>query len=103
MDEMVDVNVSGHGKSFHNSSESLFRDRGDRNVRRSSVFAVGLEDIEYDAVDMSKRRCFSGLVFALIVSIVIVTTVVVVRETEWKQSQHSCFSPCNCTRTGPCA
>lgn len=78
MDEMVDVNVSGHGKSFHNSSDSLFRDRGDRNVRRSSVFAVGLEDIEYDAVDMSKRRCVSGLLFALIVSIVIITTVVVV-------------------------
>lgn len=101
MDEMVDVNVSGHGKSFHNSSESLFRDRGDRNVRRSSVFAVGLEDIEYDAVDMSKRRCFSGLVFALIVSIVIVTTVVVVEKPSGNNPSTAALVPATAPAPAP--
>ena len=79
LEDMVDVNVSAHGKNFSNSaSDGLFRKTQDRGIRRHSVFALGAEDMEYDAVDMTKRsRCFTGVLCCLVISLAVITIAVV--------------------------
>jgi hypothetical protein len=71
LEDMVDVNVSTHGKGF-----SDMRNQPDHKVRRSSVLSVGLDDLPFDSVGMTNRRLYTWccLVAAIAVVVVMVVT-----------------------------
>ena len=78
LEDMVEVNVSSHGKNFPNSSnDGLFRKRTDDGIRRSSDFALSAEDMEYDAVGMTKRRYLTGALCGLMAILAVITIAVV--------------------------
>ncbi|KAI2501735.1 hypothetical protein MHU86_12741 [Fragilaria crotonensis] len=79
LEDMVKVNVSSHGKNFpDSSSDGLFRKRTDNGIRRSSDFALSAEDMEYDAVGMTKRRYFTGTCGLMVVLAIITIAVVAI-------------------------
>lgn len=79
LEDMVEVNVSSHGKNFpDSSSDGLFRKRTDNGIRRSSDFALSAEDMEYDAVGMTKRRYLTGTCGLLVVLAIITIAVIAI-------------------------
>lgn len=72
LEDMVDVNVSRHGKSFNNKNNSMMNDR---TVRRSSVFSM-CGDTPFETVGMKNRGCLLWCCFItlfIIMAIIILT------------------------------
>jgi Leucine rich repeat len=72
LEDMVDVNMSAHGKNFQTS----FTNRASRsrnNRRRFSVFSVFSEDMEYDDVTATKSQLFDVTLSKLLYVLVSIT------------------------------
>jgi hypothetical protein len=86
MEEMVDVNVSGHGGKPYNSNiildgDGLFRTRVSSD-RRSSIFGLSNDEINYDS-EASRRNWRQPLLAALLLTMSIISLSVLVT---WKSS-----------------
>lgn len=77
LEDMVDVNVSAHGKKgFNHNMEGDGVYRGG-SKRRSSILGIGFDDLGLETVGMRRRTMFAGAVCGLLVGLAVLLGVMV--------------------------